>query len=95
VFVIEDEIHAEWQGRYATFEDAIAELRRRSAVPWEQPPNLAPCTSHDTCGRQYVVIEFDVSFSPWKELKRTPVLEISASGVKWSSGFETSAGELP
>jgi hypothetical protein len=88
MFVIEDEIHAEWQGRYASFEEAIGELQRRAAVPWNLPPNVAPCMSWKTCGREYVIIEFDDSLLPWKPLRRVCVLEVSSSGVKWSSVYE-------
>jgi hypothetical protein len=88
IFVIEDEIHAEWQGQYASFEVAITELQRRGTIPWDQAPNVAPCMSWNTCGREYVVIEFDDSHSPWKELRRVSVLSVSASGVEWSNSFK-------
>ena len=87
MFVIEDEIHCDWHGQYATFEAAVTELRRRAAIPWDQPPNAAPCMSSNTCGREYVIIEFDDSCLPWKELRRVPVFDVSAGGVKWHSGF--------
>jgi hypothetical protein len=88
MFVIEDEAHAEPQGEFDTFEDALAELRRRAAIPWDQPPNVAPCASWKTCGRRYEVIEYDTSQTPWRELTRVPVLDVSATGPKW----ETSTG---
>lgn len=87
MFVIEDEIHCDWHGEYARLADAIAELRRRAALPWDEPPNAAPCTSWQTCGREYVIIEFDDAQSPCKELRRIPAFEVSAAGVKWSPGF--------
>ena len=89
MFVIEDEIHCDWHGQYASFEDAIGELRRRATLPWHEPPNAAPCMSSKTCGREYVIIEFDDSRLPWKELQRVPILEVSAAGVKWHGGFNT------
>jgi hypothetical protein len=52
MFVIEDEAHADQFGEYISFEDAIAELRRLSATPWDEAPNVAPCTSWRTCGRR-------------------------------------------
>jgi hypothetical protein len=88
MFLIEDEIHAEQQGQYASFEEALAELKRRAKIPWDQVPNVAPCMSWKTCGREYVVIEFDDSCSPWKELQRVPVLTMSESSVKWSGDFQ-------
>jgi hypothetical protein len=88
MFVIEDEIHAEWQGEYASLQEAVAEIRRRAKIPWGQPPNVAPCMSWSTCGREYVIIEFDESQTPLMELRRMPVLEVTASGVKWSPDFD-------
>jgi hypothetical protein len=70
MFVIEDEIHCDWHGQFASFDDAVAELRRRATLPWDQPPNAAPCTSWKTCGRKYVIIEFDDSNPPWKQTRR-------------------------
>jgi hypothetical protein len=90
VFVIEDEVHASWHGGFRSLDDAVVELRRLAAIPWDQPPNRAPCTNWRTCGRDYAVVEFDDSVSPWDEVRRTPVLEIAASGAKWSKGFEPS-----
>jgi hypothetical protein len=88
MFVIEDEIHAEHHGHYDSFDDALAELRRRAKISWDESPNVAPCMSWQTCEREYVILEFDDSSIPWKELRRVPVLNVSASGVKWSSEFE-------
>jgi hypothetical protein len=88
IIIIEDERHAEPQGEFASIEHAVAELRQRAKIPWDQPPNLAPCMSWQTCGRAYEVIEYDNTSTPWKELRRLAVLEVSASGVKWSHGFE-------
>lgn len=83
LFVIEDEAHAEWQGKYASLEDAIAELKRRASIPWDQDPNACPCTSWKTCGRNYQVIEFETSVRRWREIRRTEYLEVSAKGVTW------------
>ena len=44
-FIIEDEAHAEQHSSHATFADAVAELHRLAEIPWDQEPNLAPCTS--------------------------------------------------
>ena len=87
MFVIEDEIHADWHGQFSCIDDAMAELRRLAQIPWDQAPNSAPCMSWKTCGREYAVIEYDDSQLPWTELRRIPVFEISASGVKWSGDF--------
>jgi hypothetical protein len=83
-FIIDDERHAERQGEYQDFDQALAELKRRAKIPWNQPPNVAPCTGWRTCGRMYEVVEYDDSETPWKQLRRTLVLEVSASGVKWA-----------
>lgn len=84
MFVIEDELHAELQdGDFATLQDAISELKRRAKIPWDQVPNQAPCQSWRTCGRRYAVIVYDDTHSPWKELSRTYVLEVLATGITW------------
>jgi len=88
MFIIEDERHAEPQGQFVNMRRAIAELKRRSMIPWDQDPNRAPCSNWSKCGRSYDVIEYDVSHAPWKELTRVLALDISASGVKWSNGFD-------
>lgn len=86
MFVIEDEQHAEPQdGRFDSLADAVAELKRIASIPWDQPPNIAPCTSWRTCGRSYEVIEYDDSVRPWKELRRIPYLKISATKLQWVS----------
>jgi hypothetical protein len=82
---IEDEAHAELHGEYPTFEEAVLELERRALVPWDQPPNVAPCTSWRTCGRRYEIVVYDEARAPWNEIKRVPMLEISASGVNWTA----------
>jgi hypothetical protein len=87
MFVIEDDIHAEPHGRYATFDEALAELRRLSRIPWGQPPNIAPCASWRRCGREYAIVDDD-SRPPWEELRRVYVLNISSRGVTWSNGFQ-------
>jgi hypothetical protein len=83
VFVIEDELHDEQQGEYGSMAEALAELERLAKLPWDKPPNIAPCTSWRTCGRFYQIIEYDNSVTPWKELDRDIYLEVSAAGVKW------------
>ena len=88
MFVIEDDLHAEPQGKYARFEDVVAELRRRSQIPWDETPNQAPCMGWRTCGRSYEVIEYDETQIPWMELRRLLALEVSSAGVRWSLEFE-------
>lgn len=84
MFVIEDERHAELQdGEFTTLQEAVSELKRRAEIPWDEEPNRAPCRSWETCGRTYVVIEYDDSHLPWTELSRTIVLKVSATGMTW------------
>jgi hypothetical protein len=90
MFVVEDETHAEHQGRFATFDEALAELRRRAEIPWDQAPNAAPCTGWRSCGRDYAIVEFDDAQSPWKEVRRVQALSVSALGVAWSVAGEES-----
>ncbi len=88
IFVLEDDLHAEWAGEYETFELALAEIRRRAQIPWNEKPNRAPCMSSFTCGRCYCIEEYDNSTHPWTRIKSTPVLEIDSKGVRWKPGFE-------
>jgi hypothetical protein len=84
MFVIEDEAHAEPQeGQFQTRQQAIAELQRRAAIPWDEEPNRAPCTNWINCGRRYELVEFDETTSPRKELSRKLILDISAAAVRW------------
>lgn len=83
MFVIEDEWHAEWIGRYTTRGEAHDALRSLAELPWDVLPNVCPCTSWRTCGRRYHLIKFDTSADPWKSLEDVPVLEVSATGTDW------------
>ena len=83
IFTIEDEVHAEVQGEYTTFEEALLELKKRRQIRWDEKPNVCPCTSWKTCGREYEIVKYDTSTNPWKKLEGTLVLEISAKETKW------------
>jgi hypothetical protein len=83
MIVIEDSWHGEAGAEFATRDEALDELRRLASLPWDQPPNLAPCTGWQTCGRRYELVTYDASARPWRELARTPALEISKSGPNW------------
>jgi hypothetical protein len=87
-FIIEDELHAEHHGEFATLEDALHELRRRAEIPWDREPNVAPCQSWATCGRIYELIEYDEgSDGGGRQLRRSKALEISKDGVIWHEPF--------
>jgi hypothetical protein len=83
VVVIEDSLHDEQHGDFSDIAAAVAELKRRAEIPWDQNPNVAPCTSWRTCGRAYELVEYDESHEPRKELRRVPILEVSAAGARW------------
>ncbi len=87
MFVIDDELHAEHRSDFDSFEEAMEQLKEWSTIPWDQPPNLAPCTGWRDCGRNYAIIEYDDAEVPWKELTRTPVLRITKSGAEWLTEF--------
>jgi hypothetical protein len=89
MIAIYDEIHCEETDLFETFERAISELRQRAGTPWDEAPNRAPCTSWKTCGRKYVVVEYDISSqTPWERVRYVTVMNISAKGVEWIDGFE-------
>jgi hypothetical protein len=83
-FVIEDENHAEQVGEFSSMDQVWAELARRARIPWDQPPNVAPCMSWQTCGRSYAILHYDTSKTPWEELDRFTALDVSAKGTVWS-----------
>ena len=84
-FVVEDQSHAERVGEFETIAEAWAEVNRLSRIPWDEPPNVAPCQSWRNCGRDYEIIEYETSAIPWIEVKRYVGLEVSAQGVTWGS----------
>lgn len=84
-FVIEDESHVEQVSEHASLSDAWDALRHLATIPWDHEPNVAPCKSWQTCGRNYVVIECETSVQPWQELWRVFGLSVSAKGVVWGS----------
>lgn len=84
MFIIEDELHAEpQQGEFTSFEQAVAELKERAKIPWNQKPNRCPCISWKICERQYQIVEYDNTTIPWTELSRQHILTISSKGIKW------------
>ena len=87
-FIIEDANHAELMDEFSSLAEAVSELRRRAQLPWNEPPNVAPCTNWQTCGRSYEIVEYDDSTTPWKELRRVAALDVSVNGVVWSPDFE-------
>lgn len=87
MFTIEDDRHAEIEFGYETFELALAEIRRRVAIPWDEPPNRAPCTSWRTCGRSYGIAQYDDTTTPCTWHRTKPVVKIDAAGVRWELDF--------
>lgn len=84
MFTIEDQWHAELQdGDYPSLAAAATELRRLADIPWDQSPNVAPCTGWQSCGRRYEVVEYDTSVAPWRQIRRLAVLEIDSKGARW------------
>jgi hypothetical protein len=91
-FVIEDDFHAEPFDEYPTLALAISELERLAAIPWNMPPNRAPCGGWEHCGRNYHILEVDRTTQPWKEVRRIPMLDISATEVRWNAEGLKSTG---
>ena len=84
MFYIDDEAHAELQpGEFPTLDGAVEELKRRAAIPWNEAPNIAPCSGWRTCGRVYQIVEYDATTQPWTEIQRLAALDISSHGVVW------------
>ena len=92
-YIIEDSFHAQWLGeRYASFEEALAVVREWSLLPWDAPPNCAPCVGWQQCGRTYEIVAFDQRAVPWVEISRVAVLSCSAEGMRWQSGAHADGG---
>jgi hypothetical protein len=85
IFVIEDQSHAEQVGEFVSLQSAWEELQRLSGIPWDEPPNVAPCQSWQTCGRDYEIVEYETSDVPWLLVQRYAGLEVSAKGIAWGS----------
>ncbi len=83
MFVIEDSIHCELHHRFDEWEDAVAELMRLSVIPWDEPPNRAPCTGWRRCSREWEVVEYDDSSTPWKRLWQEAFLRVGSRGTRW------------
>jgi hypothetical protein len=91
-FIIEDTSHAQPMGEFASLADAVKELHRLENLPWDEPPNIAPCTNWQTCGRCYEIVEYEADSEPWQERRRIAAFEVSAKGVRWSASFERDIG---
>ena len=81
-FTIYDEVHSDFgppPREFANVEDAIRELRRRAAAPWNREPNRAPCTSWRKCNRRWVLL------GESEAIRKEPIwVEVSATGVEWA-----------
>ena len=78
MWTVEDELHADHIGRYATCYEALAEVRRRLAQPWDGEENRAPCESWQTCGRHYILFPPSAASGEWISVAR-----IDAGSVRW------------
>ena len=78
-YLIQDEFHCERQWEYNSFNEALLEIERISKLPYDIEPNICPCTSWKTCGRDYIIIEYENGV----EIKRSEILEIWADWIKW------------
>ena len=83
MFVIEDESHAEIFDEFDSLDKAKEQLRLWAKIPWDEPPNRAPCTSWRTCGRSFEIVEYADPRPPYEVLSRVAVLEVSKAGVRW------------
>jgi hypothetical protein len=94
-FLIEDVNHGEIHGSFADTDSAMTELRRRSALAWDDPPNRAPCGEWRTCGREFYLLEASGTGPEFRVLRNVSVLQIRAAGVRWNAdGNDPWAGEV-
>jgi hypothetical protein len=83
IFIVEDDMHAEQQGIFETYIDALNEVKTFAKIPWGEEPNNPPCSAGKKCHRLYQIIEYNISTSPWTEVNRQEVLDISAEKKEW------------
>jgi hypothetical protein len=85
LFRIRDERHDDWRpGEFATRSEAVAELQRLAAIPWDEAPNLCPCTGWRHCARHYELVEIDPAVGRgMSDMHFEPYLTIGAEGVEW------------
>ena len=88
IYIIEDQMHAEWLGKYDSLSLAIKELRHLSSLPFGTAPNRCPCSNSTNCCREYQVIEYNAESEPWLELRRFGTLEINRGGASWLVDFK-------
>ena len=88
IYIIEDQIHAEWLGKYESLPLAIQELKRLSSISFGTSPNKCPCSNSADCSREYEIIEYKTESDPWQELRRFGTLEISKNGMSWLVDFK-------
>lgn len=77
-YVSDDDLHCDLYIRFTQFDEAIAEIRRRVALPWDHEDNQASCIGWETCERQYWTFEYGASEH---EVRKLHVATISAGGV--------------
>jgi hypothetical protein len=82
-YVVADEQHDEQIAEFGTVAEAWSEIKRLASVPFGQEPNQPPCANWRNCRRNYEIVEFDDTQTPWRELQRISALEVSAQQTKW------------
>ncbi len=86
-YLIVDELHSEEESAHGSFEAAVQRLKELATIHWDEEPNRAPCTSWETCGRQYEIVEYEGEADSRSYLRTIPALEVSAKGVVWDSNL--------
>jgi hypothetical protein len=82
-FLIEDLMHAEIVSEHHSMQEAWKAVEAMARAPWGRFPNIAPCSSSETCCREYEIIEYDTTVRPYHEIRRVFAFEISAKGIEW------------
>lgn len=84
MYIIYDEFHAEFiSEKFDSFASALLELQKISNTPFSQEPNRPPCAGWLKCKREYHIVEYDDSQTPWELLSDTDAVHISASTIDW------------
>ena len=88
MFILLDKFHYERIGIYDSYEEALNKAIEISKIPWNIPPNKAPCTNWKKCGREYVIVERIKKNNKSLKVSEVDIFNISSNGVIWHVEFK-------
>ena len=85
MFSVYDEAHCEYHGHFATRQEAVDAIISYTQLPWDSPPNRAPCRQWRTCKRNYEIHEWADRVHGERLSVRT-ICRVDSDGVTWADG---------